>query len=110
PWLNNQDLFVLKDDYSAVFGKHFIKAGVLLSSNKKNEEPANTTQESVQVNGPAGTLGPNGFLNGVSTGNEIANWLLRDTVWNTSEIRTNKTVQQRWKDYEAYGADTIKVS
>ena len=29
PWLNNQDLFVLKDDYSAVFGKHFVKAGVL---------------------------------------------------------------------------------
>ena len=39
PWLNNQDLFVLKDDYSAVFGKHFVKAGVLVSYNKKNEEP-----------------------------------------------------------------------
>jgi hypothetical protein len=110
PWLNNQDLFVLKDDYSAVFGKHFIKAGVLLSYNKKNEEPANTTQESVQVNGPAGSIGPGGFLNGVTTGNEIANWLLASTVWNTAEIRTNKSVLQRWKDYEGYIADTIKMS
>ena len=39
PWQNNQDLYVLKDDWSAVFGKHFVKAGVFLSSNAKNEEP-----------------------------------------------------------------------
>src|SRR4029453_19180962 len=61
PWVNNQDLYVLKDDYSAVFGKHFVKAGALYSYNKKNEEPANTTQESVQVNGTTGFLGPNGY-------------------------------------------------
>ncbi len=110
PWLNNQDLFVLKDDYSAVFGKHFIKAGILLSTNKKNEEPANTTQESVQVNGTAGSLTPAGYQPNVTTGNEIGNWLLSDTVWNTAEIRTNKAVLQRWKDYEFYIADTIKMS
>ena len=62
PWLNNQDLYVLKDDYSAVFGKHFVKVGVLASFNKKNEEPANTSQESVQVNGTNGALGPNGYV------------------------------------------------
>ena len=38
PFKNNQDLFVLKDDYSAVFGKHFFKAGVVGSYNKKNED------------------------------------------------------------------------
>jgi hypothetical protein len=110
PWLNNQDLFVLKDDYSAVFGKHFVKMGALTSYNKKNEEPANTTQESVQVNGAVGFLGPNGYMPGVTTGNEIANWILNGTVWNTGEIKTNKSVQQRWKDYEAYIADTYKLN
>lgn len=110
PWLNNQDLFVLKDDYSAVFGKHFLKVGVLVSYNKKNEEPLNTTQESVQVQGPAGFVGPSGFIAGANTGNEIANWLLTGMAWNTAEVRTNKSVQQRWRDYEAYIADTIKVS
>jgi hypothetical protein len=110
PWLNNQDLFVVKDDYSAVFGPHFLKAGILFSTNKKNEEPANTTQESVQVNGAAGFLGPNGYEPGATTGNEIANWLLDGMVWTTGEIRTNKSVQQRWKDYEGYIADTYKVS
>ena len=38
PFRNNQDLFVLKDDYSAVFGKHLFKAGVLASTNAKNED------------------------------------------------------------------------
>ena len=28
PFRNNQDLYVLKDDYSAVFGKHLFKAGL----------------------------------------------------------------------------------
>jgi len=111
PWTNNQDLYVIKDDYSAVFGKHFVKAGVLYSFNKKNEEPANTTQESVQVNGTQGFLGPNGYVAGANpTKNTIANWLLSGTVWNTGEIRTNKSVQQRWEDIEFYVADSYKVS
>lgn len=111
PWLNNQDLFVIKDDYSAVFGKHFLKAGVLYSFNKKNEEPANTSQESVAATGTAGFLGPNGYVPGSDpTGNTIANWILSGVVWNTAEIRTNKSVQQRWKDLEFYVADSYKVS
>ena len=36
PFLNSQDLFIIKDDYTQVFGKHFVKAGVLVSFNKKN--------------------------------------------------------------------------
>ena len=38
PFHNNQDLFVFKDDYSLVFGKHMLKAGGLFSTNKKNED------------------------------------------------------------------------
>jgi hypothetical protein len=110
PWKNNQDLFVIKDDYSAVFGKHFVKIGGLYSFNKKNEEPANTSLESVGVNGAEGFLGPGGFTQGLTTGNVIANWLLEGIVWNTDEIRTNKPVLQRWKDYEFYVADTYKAS
>ena len=32
PFKNNQDLFVLKDDYSQVFGNHFIKVGALATA------------------------------------------------------------------------------
>jgi hypothetical protein len=102
PWLNNQDLFVVKDDFSAVFGKHFVKIGGLASYNKKNEEYLNASQESVAVNGlGAGWSG---------TGNVIADWVLADTVWNATEFRNNPNVQQRWKDLEFYIADTYKVN
>ncbi|HEY7057959.1 MAG TPA: carboxypeptidase regulatory-like domain-containing protein, partial [Vicinamibacterales bacterium] len=38
PFHNNQDLYVFKDDYSLVFGKHMLKVGGLFSTNKKNED------------------------------------------------------------------------
>ena len=112
PWLNNQDLFVVKDDYSAVFGKHFLKVGVLVSYNKKNEEVGQhlpgvgAGQRRGRVPGPerlrAGT--PRAPETRSRTGCSAA------TVWNTGELRTNPNVQQRWKDFEAYIADTYKVN
>ena len=55
--------------------------------------------------------GPNGYrARASSTGNTIANWLLAGMVWNTSELRTNPNVQQRWKDFEVYIADSYKVN
>src|SRR5216683_2334686 len=38
PWQNRQDLFVWKDDFSKVSGKHTFKAGFLYSRNAKDEE------------------------------------------------------------------------
>jgi Carboxypeptidase regulatory-like domain len=110
PWTNNQDLFVLKDDWSSVFGKHFVKAGVLLSSNAKNEEPANTSQEGVLLNGTAGFITPTGFVPGLNTGNAAADLLLNGTAVNAGELVTNKAVQQRWKDIEFYLADSYKLA
>src|SRR5207245_894995 len=110
PWLNNQDLNVLKDDLSAVFGKHFLKAGVLVSSNAKNEEPGNASTESVNFGGAAGFVTPSGFVPGLTTGNPLADILLQGTVFNTGEIKTNKSVQQRWRDLEFYLADAYKVA
>jgi len=110
PWTNNQDLYVLKDDWSSVFGKHFVKAGVFLSSSAKNEEPANTSQESVNLNGAAGFVGPTGFTSGQNTGNAAADLLLNGMAFNTAELKTNKAVQQRWHDLEFYLADSYKLT
>ena len=38
PFSNNQNLFAFKDDYSGVFGKHFVKVGGIFSYNQKNED------------------------------------------------------------------------
>jgi hypothetical protein len=110
PWVNNQDLNVLKDDFSAVFGKHFFKAGVLVSSNAKNEEVNNTSQESVNFGGAAGFVTPNGYVAGLTTGNPIADMLLQNTAYGTGETKTNTKVQQRWRDLEFYLADSYKVT
>jgi hypothetical protein len=111
PWRNNQDLFVIKDDYSAVFGSHFIKAGILYSYNKKNEEPSNTSAENVQISSLAGYVDAAGvFHRGTSTGNAIADYLLSDTAWNSTELKANLAVEQRWSDIEFYLADSIKLS
>jgi hypothetical protein len=110
PWANNQDLNVLKDDFSAVFGRHFVKAGVLVSSNAKNEEPANASQESVNFGGASGFVTPGGYVPGLTTGNPLADILLQGTAFGTNEIKTNKAVQQRWRDLEFYLADSYKVA
>jgi len=110
PWVNNQDLFVLKDDYSKVFGKHFVRVGGLASWNKKNEEPNNTSQESVLFDTAVGYLGPNGFMPGVTTGNTVGDLLLRGMVFQTAEVQANTPVQQRWNDFEFYIADSYKAS
>jgi hypothetical protein len=110
PWKNNQNLYVLKDDFSAVVGKHFLKAGVLMSTNAKNEEPGNASLESVQFGGAAGFVTPTGYVPGLTTGNVIADMLLKGTVYATTELKTNKSIQQRWRDLELYVADSYKVT
>ena len=60
PWENKQDLMVLKDDYSQVFGKHWLKVGALYSENKKKEYiGGSSAAETPQFWGPS--TGHNGW-------------------------------------------------
>ena len=105
PFLNNQDLFVLKDDYSAVFGKHFFKAGVLASTNKKNED--SNGNGSAQNSAFWGATGVNGW--GSTTGNVLADFLLKDMTFGFSEANGEHPVPQRWQDLEFYASDSWKL-
>src|SRR5207302_9058021 len=81
PFRNNQDLFVLKDDYTRVFGKHLFKAGALASINKKNEDTdGNGSDMTARFWGSAGV---NGW--GSTTGNILSDFLLRDMTFGFSE-------------------------
>jgi hypothetical protein len=107
PFNNNQDLFVFKDDYSAVFGKHFFKAGVLASTNKKNEDTyGNGSSQNWLFWGTGAGL--NGWNS--STGNILSDFLLKDMTFGFTEYSGSRNVPQRWHDLEFYGADTWKVS
>lgn len=104
PFNNNQDLFVLKDDYTAVFGKHFVKAGALVSFNKKNEDVGgNGSYENMAFSGSQG-IG----ATGPTTGNILADILLRDMTFGFSENSAQRQVPQRWRDFEFYVSDSWK--
>jgi hypothetical protein len=106
PFRNNQDLFVLKDDYTQVFGKHIVKVGGLASMNKKNEDTnGNGSSENWNF---WGATGMNGW--GGNTGNLLANFLLKDMAWGFSEFSTSHPAPQRWRDAELYAADSWQVS
>jgi Carboxypeptidase regulatory-like domain len=107
PFNNNQDLYIVKDDYTKVFGKHFLKAGMNVSWNAKNEDSnGNGSQQHSQLWGAAG-LPANSFSD---TGNLLANFLLRDMSWGFTEGDSGRTVPQRWNDVEFYVADSWQAS
>jgi hypothetical protein len=106
PFHNNQDLFVLKDDYSAVFGKHVIKVGGLVSFNKKNEDVLG--YGSAENSAFWGSTGLNGW--GATTGNILADFLLKDMTFGFSEASAQRQVPQRWRDLEFYVSDSWKMT
>jgi len=107
PFNNNQDLYVLKDDYTKVFGKHFLKAGMNVSWNVKNEDSiGNGSTQHSNFWGAAG-LPANSFVN---TGNLLADFLLKDMSWGFSEFSAGRSVPQRWNDVEFYVADSWQAS
>src|SRR5262249_50390837 len=106
PFTNNQNLFVLKDDYSAVWGKHFFKAGIVGSYNEKNEDVFDQgSAESSQFGDAVGLTG-----NDDTTGNVLADLLLRGMAFSFTENKAERSIQQRWRDIEAYAADSWKVT
>ncbi|HYT77024.1 MAG TPA: hypothetical protein VEL79_19875, partial [Vicinamibacterales bacterium] len=105
PFHNNQDLFVLKDDYTLVFGKHMIKAGGLASFNKKNEDVGGFG--SFENDAFWGSGGDPGW--GATSGNILADFLIKDMTFGFSENSGQRQVPQRWRDNEAYVADSWKL-
>ena len=98
PFKNNQNLFVLKDDFSIVRGTHFLKAGLTLSFNQKNEDVFDQgSAESPQFGDSVGFTGV-----GDNTGNVLADLLLRGMPFDFFENSADRSIRQRWHDQEAY--------
>ena len=107
PWENKQDLMVLKDDYSQVFGKHWLKVGALYSQNKKKEYiGGSSASETPQFWGPS--TGHNGW--GANTGNLLADFLLQDMTFGYAENSHQPDPELNWEDVEFYIADTWQAN
>jgi carboxypeptidase family protein len=98
PWVNEEDLFIWKDDFSKVVGSHDLKFGALFSNNRKNEQAGgpNSAYQICQTDD--------------RTGNIIAELLVKDLPvgcyfeWDHAEFTLG-----RWRDLEFYGNDTWKL-
>ncbi len=120
PWQNRQDLFVWKDDFSRVAGKHTFKAGFLYSRNAKDEEvgdeggelwgPGDVGGPAVDYQGP-GWTGNFAYCSWSCTGtsNLYGDYLLQGETFGYDEAQADKFALVRWRDYEFYGGDTWKM-
>ncbi len=105
PWTNFQDLKIFKDDFEKVFGDHVVKAGVLYGDNRKLEiSGGGAAGEGTAYWGSAGIGGW-----GATSGNIVADFLLKDMTFGFSERSFNATADQHWEDLEFYVADSWKV-
>jgi hypothetical protein len=99
PWENNQELYILRDDFSKVFSNHTFKVGFLASNNRKNELVNPSSGENAQFSG---------VVSG-DTGNGVFNALWAGRIWSFDELETNPRALTRWHDIEFYFGDTWKL-
>jgi Carboxypeptidase regulatory-like domain/TonB-dependent Receptor Plug Domain len=111
PWHNNEQLLILKDDFSKVFSNHTFKAGFIATNNQKNQRLQNDSLgENTQFWSTA-AIQPDTWnsANVPTSNNGIFDMLNLGTKWGVSENSTNLFELMRWHDYEFYGADNWKV-
>jgi Carboxypeptidase regulatory-like domain/TonB-dependent Receptor Plug Domain len=108
PWQNQLNLYTLQDNVSKVWNRHTLKFGILFDWNGKDEDTGPASSERPIVNtadtNVASTAG------GFATGNNLANFLVPRNVFNINETSTNVRAQLRWRDYEFYVVDSIKLT
>jgi hypothetical protein len=114
PWNNREDRYTWTDDYSRVIGKHQVRAGVLLAHNLKDQANNGDFNEAPAIWGASGTCKPvancsSSWGNG-TTGNAIANILLKGTSFGYGEPSTLHPAASRYQDYEWYVSDSLKAT
>ncbi len=106
PWHNNEQLLILKDDFSKVMGSHTFRAGFLATNNQKDQRDNN---ESLQDNAAYWSATADSWGGPASSGNGVFDMLNRGTQWGFGEASTNPYEYIRWHDFEFYGADNWKI-
>ncbi len=101
PWRNNEQLLIMKDDFSKVYGTHTFKVGFLATNNQKNEINSNSSNANSQYWSTTAASG--------SSGNGVFDLLTQGSTWGGSEVNTNAYAQMRWHDFEFYGQDDWKA-
>jgi hypothetical protein len=101
PWFNNEQLLILKDDFSKVVGAHTFKVGFIATNNQKNE--INSNASGANATYWSTTSSSN------SSGNGIFDLLTKGSTWGGAENSSNAYALMRWHDYEGYAQDSWKA-
>jgi len=121
PWYNNEQLLILKDDFSKVVGAHTFKVGFIATNNQKNEINSNasganatywsTTSSQGPTICPVAPCPPNPTSPNPakSSGNGIFDLLWNQSTWGGAENSSNAYALMRWHDYEFYAQDSWKA-
>jgi Carboxypeptidase regulatory-like domain/TonB-dependent Receptor Plug Domain len=106
PWHNNEQLLILKDDFSKVIGAHTFRAGFIATQNQKNQRDSN---ESLTENEDYWSTNATTWGGPGTSGNGVFDLLNAGTQWGFGESSTNLFEYIRWHDFEFYGADNWKI-
>jgi hypothetical protein len=106
PWQNQLDIYSAQDDLSKVWGRHTLKFGTSLDWSGKNEDTGPAASERPTLTPGDGSVAPGG----ATTGNTLANFLIPGNPLLITETSTNVRAQLRWRDYEFYAIDTVKLT
>ncbi len=106
PWQNQLNLYSAQDDATKTFSRNTVQFGVLLDWDGKDEDTGPASSERPNIGTGDSSVAPGG----VKTGNNLANFLTPNNLLYFSEVSTNVRAQLRWRDYEAYVTDTVKVT
>lgn len=106
PWQNQLDLYSAQDDVSKVWGRHTLKFGASLDWDGKNEDTGPAASERPTVTPGDGSVA----TGGARTGNTLANILVPGNPLLLTETSTNVRAQLRWRDYEFYVTDNVKLT
>ena len=106
PWQNQLDLYSFQDDVSKVLSRHNVKFGINFDWDGKDEDTGGASSERPNISTGDGNVAEGG----VTTGNNLTNFEVVNNPFNLSETSTNVRAQLRWRDYEFYVTDNVKVT
>jgi hypothetical protein len=113
PYANHEDLYALQDNVSKVQGNHVWKFGAYYSTDAKDEfNNGGNDQPAFPVGNPCTPTSAGATAvcaGGVQTNNNLANALLPNNAFFSSENSVNGLAQIVWHDFEWYAADTWKI-
>ena len=106
PWQNELNLYTLQDNVSKVWNRHTLKFGILFDWNGKDEDTGPASSERPIVNTAERRIN----RGRIRHRKQPSQFPCSKECIHINETSTNVRAQLRWRDYEFYVVDSIKLT